>query len=333
MTTDLIPHSGANQALSLDPSFTLPGPIARSSEKSIYRFIEFFTAEIQNPHTRKMYFRNAHQFFAWADRCGLELETIRSVHVAAYIEDLLGQGYSRPTVKQHLATLRRLFDYLVTGQIVPSNPAAAVRGPKHVVNEGVTPILTEEDARKLFESIDTSTLLGLRDRALVAVMVYTFARVEAALLLKVGDYFAKGKRWWLKLQEKNGKIIQMPAHHKLEEYLDAYFGAVGIEHANAEHKKMPLFRSARGRSRKLSERRMSTSDAWRMIQRRALKAGLETKITCHSFRGTGITNYLINGGKLETAQKMAGHSDPRTTKIYDRRNDTLTLDEVEKISI
>ena len=111
----------------------------------------------------------------------------------------------------------------------------------------------------------------------------------------------------LRLHEKNGKVIQMPAHHKLEEYLDAYFGAVGIENSEAEHKKRPIFRSPRGRSRKLSERRMSASDAWRMIQRRALKAGLETPVTCHSFRGTGITNYLVNGGKLETAQKMAGH--------------------------
>ena len=98
--------------------------------------------------------------------------------------------------------------------MVPSNPPAAVRGPKHVVYESQTPILTEEDARKLFESIDTSTVICLRDRALIAVMVYTFARIEAALLLKVGDYFAKGKRWWLRLHEKNGKVIQMPAHHK-----------------------------------------------------------------------------------------------------------------------
>ena len=166
-------------------------------------------------------------------------------------------------------------------------------------------------------------------------MVYTFARVEAALSLKVSDYFAKGKRWWLRLQEKNGKVIQMPAHHKLEEYLDAYFGAVTERKFRSRAQKSGPFSGARGASSgKLSERRMGNFGCVENDSAEGFKGRVwKTAVTCHSFRGTGITNYLVNGGKLETAQKMAGHSDPRTTKIYDRRNDTLTLDEVEKISI
>jgi site-specific recombinase XerD len=126
------------------------------------------------------YFRNAAQFFDWAGARDLRLEKILSVHIAAYIEEL-GQSFAKPTVKQHLAAVRMLFDWLVVGQIIPTNPAAPVRGPKHVVKQGRTPILTEDEARHLLESIDASHVVGLRDRALIGVLIYTFARIDAAV--------------------------------------------------------------------------------------------------------------------------------------------------------
>ena len=250
------------------------------------------------------------------------------MHVAAYIE-ALGKDFEKPTVKQHLAAIRMLFDWLVTGQVVATNPAHAVRGPKHVVKRGKTPVLTTDQARELLESIDTSTIVGLRDRALIGVMTYAFARIGAVVSMRVEDYFANGKRWWVRLHEKGGKRHEMPAHHKLEAFLDEYIKAAGIGDAD----KSPLFRSAVRRTGTLTATAMHRVDAYRMIQRRAAELGLAVRIGCHTFRATGITAYLEAGGTLENAQLMAAHESPRTTKLYDRTGDEITLDEVERITI
>ena len=109
------------------------------------------------------------------------------------------------------------------------NPAAAVRGPKHVVTKGATPVLTPAEARKLLEHIDTGTLAGLRDRALFSVMLYSFARVSAVLGMRRQDYFQQGSRGWLRLHEKGGKRHDVPAHHRAAEALDAYLEAAGLE--------------------------------------------------------------------------------------------------------
>ena len=241
----------------------------------------------------------------------------------------MGSSFEKPTIKQHLAAIRMLFDWLVTGQVLAHNPAHSVRGPKHVVKRGKTPMLSADEARKLLDSIDVTTLVGLRDRALIALMTYSFARVSATVAMRVEDYFASGKRWWVRLHEKGGKRHEMPAHHNLEAYLDAYLDAACIVDA----KKTPLFRSARGRTGLLTELPMHRIDVWRMIGRRADAAGIDAEMCCHTFRATGITAYLDNGGTLENAQTMAAHESPRTTKLYDRTNDEITLDEVERIAI
>jgi integrase len=190
-------------------------------------------------------------------------------------------------------------------------------------------VLTSDEARALIESIDTSTLIGLRDRALISVMTYAFARVGAVVSMRVEDYFANGKRWWVRPHEKGGKRHEMPAHHKLEHFLDEYIKAAGI----GDEDKSPLFRSAAGRTDTLTATAMNRVDAWRMIQRRAAELGSRVKMGCHTFRATGITAYLEAGGTLENAQAMAAHESPRTTKLYDRTGDEITLDEVERIAI
>ena len=172
-------------------------------------------------------------------------------------------------------------------------------------------------------------MVGLRDRALIATLTYSFARISAALAMNVEDYFVHGRRMWVRLHEKGGRHHEMPAHHKLEEYLHAYIEAAG----SADDPKGPLFRTARGRSGALTENRLDRTNARLMIKRRARDAGISTRIGCHTFRGTGITAYLENGGTLEKAQLMAGHESPRTTKIYDRTSDQVTLDEIERIGI
>jgi len=305
-----------------------PAIIARSGRKATKRFFEFFTATIRNKNTREAYYRALVDFFAWCDDGGFDLIDIEPIVVAAYVE-YLGQVYSKPTIKQHLAAIRMCLDWLVTGQVLPMNPAASVRGPSYVTKRGKTPVLTADEARQLLDSIDISTLIGLRDRALIGVMVYSFARVSAVVGMRVEDYYQNGKRWWIRLHEKGGKFHEVPAHHNADAYLDAYLRAAGI----AEDARGALFRTAVGKSGHLSSTPMSRNDALRMVKRRSLAAGLSAKVCCHTFRATGITAYLDNGGTIENAQAIAAHESPRTTKLYDRTGDEITLDEIERILI
>lgn len=319
----------------------VPKIIAAEGEDAARRFLEFFTAQIRNRNTRAAYARAVNRFCIWCEQRRFSLLLIEPVTVAAYIEELT-KTHSKPTAKQHLAAIRMLFDWLVLGQIVPSNPASVVRGPKHVVKRGKTPVLSSEDARKLLDSIpltrtvrrngreiEVPDAVGLRDRALIAVMVYSFARVSAVVGMNLEDYYQNGKRSWFRLHEKGGKFHEVPAHHNAENYLDEYLCAV----QTSSDKKSPLFRSAQGKTPLLTANRMSRTDVLRMIKRRARKAGLSTKTCCHTFRGTGITAFLENGGTIEKAQAIAAHESPRTTKLYDRTKDDITLDEVEKIRI
>jgi site-specific recombinase XerC len=249
--------------------------------------------------------------------------------IAAYIESLCATR-SAPTVKQHLAAIRMLFDWLVTGHIVSVNPAWSVRGPRHVVKKGKTPVLTGAEARQLLDSINTGTLIGLRDRALIGLMCYSFARVSAVVGMNIEDYYQQGKRSWIRLHEKGGKFHEVPCHHNAEAYLDGYIAASGI----ADDRKGALFRSSMGKINRLSNQRMTRTDVLRMVKRRAIATGTGIeRICCHTFRATGITAYLENGGTIEHAQAIAAHESPRTTKLYDRTSDTLTLDEIERIAI
>jgi len=307
-------------------SLPIPVTIAGAGEKASWRFVEFFTANIRNPNTRAAYGRAVAAFCAWCEKRGQDFLALNPVVVAGYVEQLMAGGMAKPSVKQHLAAIRMLFDYMVTGGVLPFNPAASVRGPKHVVKRGKTPVLQPDEARALLDSIDTSAAAGLRDRALIGVMLFTFARVSAVVGMDVGDYYQQGKRWWMRLAEKGGKAHALPVHHKAEEYLDEYLAALG------NPLKGPLFRSMT-RERGLGKNRLSRIDAFRMVKRRCAAAGLGSAPNCHTFRATGITAYLLNGGNIEGAQAIAAHESPRTTKLYDRTSDEITLDEIERIAI
>jgi site-specific recombinase XerD len=307
----------------------LPTLVAASGNRAATRFIDFFTANIRNPNTRKAYAKALDGFLSFSQKAGVtSLEQVRPLHVAAYVEHL-SKSKSAPTAKQHLSAIRMMFDWLVTGQIVTINPAHAVRGPKHIVRRGKTPVLSPEEARLLLDAIDITTSVGLRDRALIGLMVYSFARIGAALSMKVEDVFVQRGRLWVRLHEKGGKRHEMPCHHNLEDYLKAYIESAGIR----EDAKGNLFRTIGRGSHTLTTSSLPQANAYAMIQRRARKAGIETKIGNHTFRATGITAYLKSGGTLERAAAMANHSSTRTTQLYDRRNDEVTLDEVERILI
>ena len=305
----------------------LPATVRRAGPQAAERVVEFFTAQIRNPQTRAAYAAAVTRFFAWCDVRGLDLAQLSPIAVATYL-DALQATYRAPTIKQHLAAIRRLFDYWVVGQVVPSNPAASVRGPTHIVRTGKTPVLQPEEARGLLASIDGPDLAGRRDRALLAVMVYSFARVSAVVRMDVEDYYQQGKRWWLRFQEKGGKHHALPVHHTAEAALDAYLAAAGI----ADETGAPLWRTLT-RAGVLSGRRMSRVDVFRMIKRRVQAVGLGAAANCHTFRATGITAYLRNGGTLERAQAIAAHESPRTTKLYDRTSDEVTVEDIETIEI
>jgi site-specific recombinase XerD len=320
-----------------------PAPLFTPTPKAAKRVLEFFTGQINNDHTRKAYLNATRRFAAWCDKLGIaQLTDVQPFHVAAFVKELQGE-FTAPTVKQHLAALRMLFDWLVTGHVLDVNPAHAVRGPKYVVKKGKTPVLTADEARELLDSIaiasntaldgsaetDEPALIGLRDRALIGVMVYTFARINAVLQMKVRDYFVQGRRGWVRLHEKGGKEHEVPCHHSLEQYLDEYIAVAGI----AEEPDAPLFQTAAGKTGTLTGKAMWQQDAYRMIQRRTRGTGIKTRIGNHTFRATGITAYLKNKGTLEAAQHIANHESPRTTKLYDRRQDEISIDEVERIAI
>ena len=303
----------------------LPRLIVDAGPVAVARFLEFFAARIANRRTRAAYGRAVGQFLAWCEVRGLALEAVSPLHVAAYIRTHPG---SAPTVKQHLAAIRMLGDWLVVSQVLPVNPAAAVRGPKHVVTKGATPVLSPAEARRLLEAIDTAALAGRRDRALVSVMLYSFARVSAVIGMRRQDYFRQESRGWLRLHEKGGKRHDVPAHHRAAEALDDYLEAADLEEAKAA-----LFQSVDPAGRRLTGRALSRRLVLAMIKRRAAAAGLPPSTCCHTFRATGITAYLSNGGTLEHAQRIAAHASPKTTKLYDRTADTITVDEIERIVI
>ena len=203
---------------------------------------------------RAAYGRAVGQFLAWCEARGLALEAVSPLHVAAYIRTHPG---SVPTVKQHLAAIRMLGDWLVVSQILAVNPAAAVRGPKHVVTKGATPA----EARRLLDAIDTGTLAGLRDRALVSVMLYSFARVSAAIGMRRQDYFRQESRGWLRLHEKGGKRHDVPAHHRAAEALDDYLAAAQLDETKAA-----LFQRVDPARRRLTGRALSRRLVLAMIK-------------------------------------------------------------------
>jgi site-specific recombinase XerD len=327
--TGKFPSPLADLAVAGARAARVPTLVSVAGDRAGLRFLEFFAAAIRNPHTRRAYARAVGEFLAWCEMHGVpSLAAVQPLHVATWIEAQT-HTHAAPTVKQQLAAVRHLFDWLVTGQVVPANPAASVRGPAHSVRRGKTPVLAPEEARALLDAIDATTPAGLRDRALIALMVYAFARVGAALAMRVEDVFAQDRRLWVRLREKGGKAHAMPCHHNLEAYLHAYLDGAGLR----GDPKGPLFRTVGRGTGKLTRAPLPQANAHAMVRRRARAAGIETPLGNHSFRATGITAYLENGGTLENAAAMAGHASTRTTQLYDRHRDRLTLDEVERVRI
>lgn len=321
----------------------LPAIVADAGGNARFAYDEFFNAQIENDHTRRAYRGAVHRFLRSCERQGLALQQITPAIVGAYIRGLqaesrrgirgpiMPQAVSKPTKKLHLSAIRHFFDRLVVRHAVVLNPAASVRAPRHSVVEGKTPALTPEQARQVLAAIDTSTVVGLRDRAIIGVLVYTAARVGAVAKLRRTDYYADGRQHCLRVDEKGGKSREIPVRHDLEEFIEKYLTAADIAPEGGD---MPLFRTAVRRTRQFTHHGMTANDVFRMVKRRFADAGLPAShLTCHSFRATTITDLLDQGVPLEDVQYLAGHADPRTTRLYDRRRRQVTRNIVERISI
>jgi integrase/recombinase XerD len=308
----------------------LPPILVRSGKAAVFAAEEFFFGRIRNEHTRAAYLVAVKRFLAWAERCGLELRRIAPRDVGEYLDGLRNENTSIATRKQHLAAIRHFFDALVTRHAVVLNPALSVRGERYQVMEGKTPEIRVEGARKLLSSIKTSTVVGLRDRAILAILVYTAARAGAVAGLRRGGFYDAGDQWMLHFEEKGGKSREIPVRHDLEQVLFEYIDAAGLRDAG---KDAPLFRTAYRKTGKFTPNGMNAADICRLMKRRLKDAGLPAHLSPHSFRVTTITDLLEQGVPLEDVQRLAGHSDPRTTRLYDRRDSKITRNIVERISI
>jgi site-specific recombinase XerD len=304
-----------------------PSIIERAGAAARFAWDEFFQGEIRNAHTRLAYGRAVRRLLEWCDTRGVGLSRITPGMVGEYFNDHPG---SPATKKLHLSAVRSLFDKLVTRHAVVLNPALSVRTERYQVIEGKTPEITIEQARTLLRSLDATNVVGLRDRAVIAVMIYTAARVGAVSKLKLKHLQHDGIQWCLRFEEKGGKSREIPVRHDLERFLLEYLDSAGIRD---EHKEAPLFRTAVSRTKRLTTKAMTAVDACRMVKRRLKAAGLPARLSPHSFRVTTITDLLEQGVPIDEVQYLAGHADARTTALYDRRKKRVTRNIVERISI
>ena len=299
-----------------------PAIVKAAGRSAEFAWEEFFQAEIANAHTRKNYLHAVQKFLAWVEGRGLELPRISPGDVGEYLQ---GLELGVPTKKLHLAALRRFFDRLVNRHACVINPAATVKAERHAVIEGKTPQIGVKQARTLLESIDVSNVVGLRDRAILAVLIYTAARVGAVAKLTFKSLKHDGTQYSLRFSEKGGKLREIPVRHDLEQFLREYIDAAKISEGR-------LFRTSVRKTKVLTKNGVTGIDICRMMKRRLKDAGLPEHFSPHSFRVATVTDLLEQNTPLEDVQYLAGHSDPRTTRIYDRRR-KVTRNIVERISI
>ena len=332
MSTEIV-RNAARALAATTGAADAPAILTRAGDAARFAWDEFFGGQIENEHTRRAYLHAVQRFLAWCEARGLELHTIAPAAVGQYIRELQTRSAtpaSKPTRKLHLAAIRQLFDRLVVRHVVILNPAASVRGPRHAVAEGKTPAISPQQARQVLRSIPTHKLVGFRDRAVIGVLIYTAARAGAVARLRLADFYTDGRQWFFRFDEKGGKLRHIPARHDLEGFISEYIRAAGIA---AEPPDRPLFRTAAGRTDRLTTNAVSGKDILRMVKRRFKAAGLPPILTCHTFRATTITDLLEQGVNPDDVQHLAGHADPRTTRLYDRRRREVTRNIVERISI
>lgn len=305
----------------------IPTLISDNGPAAEFVWDEFIYGRLRNPHTRRNYRHAVARFLAWCEGCGIELVRIAPRDVGQYLDSL---DFAPATKKLHLSALRHFFDQLVNRHVIILNPAATVRGERLQAIEGRTPEISVKQARALLGSIDTSHVVGLRDRAIISILIYTAARVGAVAQLRRADYYDAGDQHCLRFTEKGTKFREIPVRHDLRGFIAAYLHSGGLDYSD---KPTPLFRTTMRRTKRLTQNAMTAGDITRMVKRRMRDAELPARLSPHSFRVATITDLLSQGVPLEDVQMLAGHADPRTTRLYDRRHRRVTRNIVERISI
>lgn len=304
-----------------------PSLVERAGSGAKFAWDEFVYGKIRNPHTRDAYTRAIRRFLKYSEQSGRELHSVTPADVGNYLDQL---DLAVATKKLHLSALRHFFDVLVTRHIVVLNPAASVRGERLQVVEGKTPEITIKQARTLLSSVNGDDAVSLRDRAVIGILIYTAARVGAIAKLQRTDFYDVGDQYCLRFKEKGGKSREIPVRHDLQGFIADYLNAAQLIDADP---KSSLFQTTIRRTKQLTSNGMTSNDMHRMVKRRIKKAGLPWRICPHSFRVATITDLLSQNVPLDEVQNLAGHADPRTTRLYDRRRKKVTRNIVERISI
>jgi integrase/recombinase XerD len=320
---------------------SLPELVERAGGAARFAWEAFFFAEHHDLHTQRAYESALRRFLAWCKEEGLELANIPPGKVRKYLTELGGSPSKR---NQHLAALRGFFDRLVQWHVAFINPAASVRGVKEKVVEGKTPDITLEQIRKPIALVKTTrkprskkakatefmTVVNLRDRAVLSTLRFAACRAGAVAKLRLQVFQHDGEQYVLRFQEKGGISREIPVRLELQRDILAYLDAAGIK---AENKNGPLFRSAVRKTKQLTGNALTSKAIYELVKRRLKAAELPKRLSPHSFRAAAITDLLTNGVPLEDVQHLAGHTEARTTGLYDRRQKKVTRNIVERISI
>ena len=318
-----------SEALSeLSNARVIPRIVSDAGNAARFAWEEFLFGGIRSTHTRRAYHRAVKNFLVWCEAKQLPLSAISPADVGLHLD---GLALAPASKKQVMAGLRHFFDGLVTRHAIALNPAASVRAERYQVMEGKTPEITVKQARSLLVSIDTTDIVGLRDKCIIAILIYTAARVGAVAKLKRRDLYDTGEQHCIRFHDKGGKSREIPVRHDLQLLLADYFRYASLQVEIQPDQSM--FRTTVTKTKQLTERAMTAGDMGRMIKRRMRAAGLPERLSPHSFRVATITDLLSQGVPLEDVQNLAGHSDPRATRLYDRRQRKVTRNIVERISI
>ncbi|PHR62216.1 MAG: hypothetical protein COA43_00830 [Robiginitomaculum sp.] len=316
-----------------DATIVPPEIIIFSGQKFVTSYAAFF-ASIHNEKTEESYSRALINFFRYLKRKSItDLNTVDAPRMALYLKALKrrknkkGKPIALATIAIEISAIRMFFKSCVNNGALVASPAAEIHPPKLRRTTGATPVIVPEMVRLILNTIPDKTQANYRDKALIAIMTFTFYRISATLSMQVKDYYLIGDERWVKAKEKGSKIHKMPVHPDLREIMDQY-----IVEADLEGKREALlFPSSHGKSGRLNGKPYSRTAAWKMVNRHARRAGYHDEIGNHSFRASGITQYMNMGGSLKQARKLAGHSHISTTMLYDRSEDLEKSKEIARL--
>jgi integrase/recombinase XerD len=288
------------QTVFLAPFDPLEGTSESTRAKTTETFLELLGARVRNPNTRSAYRVAWRSFLAFCSTRHLELQRVKAYHVGSWLDQHPG---SRSTQRQHLAAVRLLIDSLLMRGVVEYNPAARARPPRLVRESSHTPVFEEAEIVAFLDSISLKSLKDIRDKAIFCVLLYSWCRVSALINLSVADYYERGGTRWLRFQEKRGKDHEVPVHSKAKEAVDLWLERSYL----ASNPTAPLFPSFGKNRETLNARRLDRRSVLKLVEKWAKASGIQKRVCCHSFRATGVTEYMNSGGTIEIAQRIGAY--------------------------